>query len=59
MLDIYESIETNDIFTKKITKLMHSLLSDLTSGNLPINHQEKIIEAWKLFMKRVNLQAYF
>ena len=43
MHGLYENIETSDIFTKQITRLMFSLLTDLSSGDLSIGHQQKII----------------
>lgn len=56
---LYENIETNDAFLKEVTRLMHSLLSDLQAGNLDPVHQQKVLDTWKLYLQKIELQGYF
>ena len=56
---LYENIETNDVFSKDITRLMHSLLGDLLTVEMPVVKRQRIVDAWRLYMQKIELMTYF
>ncbi len=55
----YENVEANDPFAKEITKLMYSLMTEFTQSTLTDPERERIIQAWKLYMGKIDREAYF
>jgi len=38
---------------------MHSLLGDLLNGELSVVKRQKIVDAWRLYMQKIELITYF